>query len=413
MTWRNRGAAVALAAVLVGGCSTSTHRDNAVSGSPVTSTPTAVTQAAARGVEAAISTIPWTHVGPGWLLAIWSPVSGQRPGPLPPPGQPTPDTATTTLYLVDPAGGRYPITTFPPPGAGPSPTLADWSGDGTHALFYAYAPAPSGTYTITTVDLRSGAQASFTIDNGANSFDVAARYSRPQGKTVLLAKSNGAQANWPKRVDLAGRPELTYPLGSDFQGSYLSTPDGTQLVLGTAVGLALMGNDGTTGKTLLVAGQQDCAPTWWWNSTSTVVVARSRDHGGARLWLVPINGEPPTALTAPLNGQGPDYGDLDAWQLPSDTFVQVAGACGSEYLGKLSALGGTTTRLDVPDVDPGSSIRVIGPNAGHLVVQGRASCGGGQALFDYDPAANTSTVLLGPPLNSSGVIAALPYPGRG
>jgi hypothetical protein len=409
MTWRNRGAAVALAAVLVGGCSTSTHRDNAVSPSPVTSTPTAVTQAAARGVEAAIGTIPWTQVGPGWLLATWSQVSGQRPGP-PPPGQPTPETATTTLYLVDPAGGRYPITTFPPPGAGESPTLADWSGDGSHALFYAYAP--SGTYTVTAVDLRSGARASFTIDNGANSFDVAARYSRPQGKAVLLAKSNGAQANWLKRVDLAGRPELTYPVGRDFQGSYLSTPDGTQLVLGMADGLALMGNDGTAGKTLPITGAQDCAPTRWWDANSTLV-ARCLGHGGAQLWLVPISGEPPTALTAPLNGQGPDYGDLNAWQLPSDTFVQVAGACGSEYLGKLSGVGGTTTRVDVPDADPRSSIRVIGPNAGHLVVQGRASCGGGQALFDYDPAANTSTVLLGPPLNAGGVIAALPYPGRG
>jgi hypothetical protein len=412
MTWRNRGAAVALAAVLVGGCSTSTHRDNAVSGSPVTSTPTAVTQAAARGVEAAIGTIPWTQVGPGWLLATWSQVPGRSAGNLP-PGEPTPATATSTLYLIDPAGGRYPITTFPPPGTGPSPTLADWSGDGTHALFYAYAPAPSGTYTVTTVDLRSGAQASFTIDNGANSFDVAARYSRPQGKAVLLAKSNGAEAGWLKRVDLAGQPELTYSVGRDFQGSYLSTPDGTQLVLGTAVGLALMGNDGTAGRTLPVTGEQDCAPTRWWNSTSTVVVARCRGHGGARLWLVPVSGEPPTALTAPLTGQGPDYGDLNAWQLPSDTFVQVAGACGSEYLGKLSAVGGTTTRVDVPDADPRSSIRVIGPDAGHLVVQGRASCGGGQALFDYDPAANTSTVLLGPPLNGGGVIAALPYPGQG
>jgi hypothetical protein len=412
MTWRNRGAAVTLAAVLIGGCSTSTHRDNAMSPSPVTSTPTAVTQAAARGVEAAIGTIPWTQVGPGWLLATWSQVPGRSAGGELQPGQPTPETATTTLYLVDPAGGRYPITTFPPPGAGPSPTLADWSGDGTHALFYAYAPAPSATYTVTTVDLRSGTQASFTIDNGANSFDVAARYSRPQGKAVLLAKSNGAEAGWLKRVDLAGRPELTYPVSRDFQGSYLSTPDGTHLVLGMADGLALMGNDGTAGKTLPITGAQDCAPTRWWEANSTVV-ARCLGHGPARLWLVPISGEPPTALTAPLNGQGPDYGDLNAWQLPSDTFVQVAGACGSEYLGKLSAVGGTTTRVDVPDADPRSSIRVIGPNAGHLVVQGRASCGGGKALFDYDPAANTSTVLLGPPLNAGGVIAALPYPGRG
>jgi TolB protein len=412
MTWRNRTAAVALAAVLVGGCSASAHHDNAVSGRPVTSTPTPVTQAAARGVEAAISTIPWTQVGPGWLLATWSQVPGRRPGGDLSPGEPTPATATTMLYLVDPAGGRYPITSFPPPGAGPSPTIADWSGDGTHALFYANAPAPSGTYTVTTVDLRSGAQASFTIDNGANSFDVAARYSRPQGKAILLAKSNGAEADWLKRVDLTGRPELAYPVGRDFQGSYLSTPDGTQLVLGMATGLALMGNDGTAGKTLPITGAQDCAPTRWWDANSTVV-ARCRGHGPARLWLVPINGARPTALTAPLNGQGPDYADLNAWQLPSDTFVQVAGACGSEYLGKLSGVGGTTTRVDVPGVDPHSSIRVIGPNDGHLVVQGRASCGGGQTLFDYDPAANASTVLLGPPLNAGGVIAALPYPGRG
>lgn len=398
--------------MLVAGCSGSTHRDNAVPPSPVTSTPTEVTRAAARGVEAAISAIPWAQVGPGWLLATWSEVPGRRAGGELSPGELTAETATTTLYLVDPAGGRYPITTFPPPGAGSSPTLADWSGDGTHALFYAYAPAPSATYTVTTVDLHSGTQASFSIDNGANSFDVAARYSRPQGKAVLLAKSNGAEARWLKRVDLTGRPELTYPVGRDFQGSYLSTPDGTQLVLGMADGLALMGNDGTAGKTLPVTGEQDCAPTRWWNSTSTVVVARCRGRGGARLWLVPISGEPPTALTAPLNGQGPDYGDLNAWQLPSDMFVQVAGACGSEYLGKLSAVGGTTTRVDVPGVDPRSSIRVIGPDGGHLVVQGRASCGGGQALFDYDPAAKASTVLLGPPLNGGGVIAALPYPGR-
>ena len=269
MTWRNRSAAVALAAALVGGCSASTHHDNAVSGRPVPSTPTPVTQVAARGVEAAINTLPWTQVGPGWLLATWSQVPGQRPGP-PPPGQPTPETATTTLYLVDPAGGRYPITIFPPPGAGPSPTLADWSGDGTHALFYAYAPAPSGTYLVTTVDLHSGAQASFAIDNGTNSFDVAARYSRPEGKAILLANSNGAEAEWLKRVDLTGRPELTYPVGRDFQGSYLSTPDGTQLVLGMADGLAIMGNDGTASKTLPVTGEQDCAPTRSSNSTSTV-----------------------------------------------------------------------------------------------------------------------------------------------
>ena len=403
--------AVALAALLVAGCSSSKNSDPAPGGSSSPAGPPSptVAQAAARGVEAAIGTIPWTQVGPGWLLATWSPVPGRASGPLP-PGQPTPETATTTLYLVDPAGGRYPITTFPPPGAGTSATLADWSGDGSHALSYAHEPGPSGALTVTTVDLHTGAQATFAVDNR---FNVVPHYSRPEGKAVVLAKWHDSEPASLKRVDLAGKPELTYPVGPDFQGWYLSTPDGIQLVLGTASGLALMGNDGTAGKALPIAGEQDCGPTRWWDTTSTVVVARCSDGSLARLWLVPTSGEPPTALTAPLTGQGQDLGDTNAWQLPAGTFVQDAGACGSEYLAKLNAVGGTTSPVSVPDVAPHSSVQVVGVNGGHLVVQGRASCGGGQALLDYDPAAGTSTVLLGPPLNGGGVITAVPYPGQG
>jgi hypothetical protein len=44
--------------------------------------------------------------------------------------------------LVDPVGGRYPITTFPPPGNKAGPELIDWSGDGAHALFYAQYAEP-------------------------------------------------------------------------------------------------------------------------------------------------------------------------------------------------------------------------------------------------------------------------------
>jgi hypothetical protein len=411
MSWRNLAPALALAGVLVAGCSSSTNSDAAhgVSASPAATSPTPVAQAAAHGVEAAIATIPWSQVGPGWMLATWSPVPGGRPGAPPPAGSPTRETASTTLYLVDPAGGRYAITTFPPPGQGLSPKLVDWSGDGSHAMLYANAPGPSGAITVITVDLHSGGQATFTVDNG---FNVIPRYTRPEGKAVLLAKWNDGKPAWLKRVDLAGHPELTYPVGQDFQGGYLSTPDGTQLVLGVASGLDLVGNDGSAGKALLIAGEKDCRPTRWWDTASTVVVVSCSDNGPSRLWLVPIGGGPPTALTAPLSGQGPDYGDGNAWQLPAGTFVQNAGACGSEYLGKLSAVGGTTNPVSVPDVDPSSSVRVIGVNGGDLDLQATASCGGGQSLFDYNPGTNTSTVLLGPPLNGGGVIDAVPYPGQ-
>ena len=38
--------------------------------------------------------------------------------------------------------------------------------------------------------------------------------------------------------------------------------------------------------------------------------------------------------------------------------------------------------------------------------------GGGKSLLDYNPAANTTTVLLGPPVNGGSVLQALPYADR-
>jgi hypothetical protein len=356
---------------------------------------------AAHGVEAPLATVPWSQVGPGWMLAMWSPAPGLHTGATPPPGAPTWQTATTTLYLVDPAGGRYPITTFPPPGDRRSPELVDWSGDGTRALF---STEEKGQTVITEVDLRSGTKTTFTIEGTA----LAARYTRPDGK-ALLYTSGMYKSQSLERVDLAGNHQLTYPVGQDFRG-YLSTPDGTRLVLGTASGLALVGNDGVAGKALPIAGQKDCAPVRWWDAGSTIALTRCGASTGSQLWLVPIDGGTPTALTAPNNGKGPDYGDLNAWQLPGGTYLQAAGACGVVYLAKLNG-DGTTSPVSVPGVKS-NSVVVVGANGGDLDLQARAGCGSGQSLIDYNPAAGTSSVLLGPPVNGGGVITALPYPGQ-
>lgn len=339
------------------------------------------------------------------MLATWSPAPGRGSGE-PPPGQPTVGSVPTSLFLVNPNGGRYPIATFAPSGDGPTMMLGDWSGDGSHALLYMNTAAG---LTVTTVDLHSGRQTSFTVD-GSN---LIPHYSRPRGKAIVLAKWRDTEPASLRRVDLAGKPELTYPVGPEFQGSFLSTPDGTKLVLGSAAGLALMGNDGAAGKVLPVPGGHDCAPARWWDAGSTVVLARCLDHYLPRLWLVPIDGHPVTALTAPLTGHDQDLGDVNAWQLPAGIFVQDEGACGSEYLGKLSRVGGTTTPVSVPEVAPHSSVHVIGVSGSHLRLQATVSCGSGESLLDYDPGADASVVLLGPPLNGGGVIAAVPYPGQG
>jgi TolB protein len=335
---------------------------------------------------------------------MWSPISGRRPGEAAPPGEPAPETAATTLYLVDPAGGRYAIATFGPSGDGSRPGLADWSGDGSRALLV------TGGYgapkVVTEVDLHNGAQTTFTVTDSFES----ARFTRPEGKAVLLQTASYSSHGSLERVDLAGNHQLTYPVAPDFKG-YLARPDGTQLVVGTDSGLALMGNDGVPGKALPIAGQKDCAPTRWWDTGTTTVVARCADSPQSQLWLVPIDGGAPTALTAPNNGQkGPDYGDTNAWQVPAGTYVQALGACGVIYLAKLNA-DGTTSPVSVPNVG-GQTIVVVGVNGGDLDLQAKAGCGGGQSLVDYNPSAGTSTVLLGPPVNGGGVLAAVPFSGQ-
>jgi hypothetical protein len=412
---------VALAAVLTTGCSSSTGSpaEHGASGGPATSPPTTAAQPAAHDVEAPIEAVPWSQVGPGWTLATWSPVTGTHPGVEPPPGEPTPQTASTTLYLVNPAGGRYPITTFQPPSGFSGPRLADWSGDGRHALFEQFDYETTKT-TMTEVALTTGAKQSFTVDGR-----VAAAYTRPTGQAILLSSSGiGNAPATLKRVDLSGTEQLTYPtdqLGAagEFNGGYLAAPDGTQLVLGAANGLVVMGNDGVVDRQLTMPGPlTDCSPVRWW--TPSVILARCTEvtfSSASQLWQVPLDGRAPTALTAVNSGQGDDPGfgeDLgaaDAWQLPSGTFLQSLGACGTTFLSRLTP-DMHTTKVTVPGVDSDQSVLVKGVAGDKLVLQATMSCGPGVSLLTYDPAANTSDVLLGPPVNGGSVTEAMPYPGQ-
>ena len=126
-----------------------------------------------------------------------------------------------------------------------------------------------------------------------------------------------------------------------------------------------------------------------------------------------MDGGTSTALTALNSGQGDDpefgsdLGDGIAWELPSGTFLQSAGACGTAFLSRLTA-DGHTTRVAVPGMP--QSVFVTGATGDTLVLQGHADCGGGTSLATYNPEANTSTVLLGPPVNGGGVTEAILYP---
>ncbi|WP_085185192.1 hypothetical protein [Mycobacterium sp. IEC1808] len=405
--WRARVGVAALAAVLAAGCAPS-------SGIPAahgpSGAPAAETQPAAHGVEAAIQTIPWSQVGPGWMLALWSPAISHRPGEKRDPNEPDANKVTTTLYLVDPAGGRYPITTFQP---GSTARLLDWSGDRTHALMYTTKPGSLYDESAIAVDLRNGNQTTFPIADGGP-----IGYARPDGTAMLISRGHYPDRPTLHRVDLSGKEELTYPLGPEYTGGALPAPDGTQLVLGAVDGLALMGSDGTPGKQLPVPGNLTvCSPVRWW--TSTVVLANCTDTGRfshtGQLWQVPVDGTTPTALTAVNSGNGRDpgfsgdLGDTDAWQLPSGTFLQSIGGCGTVFLSRLTS-DGHATRVKVPGLS--DSVVVDGVSGDKLVLVAKAGCGPGTSLLAYDPAANTFTALLGPTVNGGSVTQAIVYPTR-
>jgi TolB protein len=404
-----------VAALLSAGCSAPTPGQGASSSPETSASPSTPTGARtlALGAEGPAESIPWEQVGPGWKLATWSPAASRLYGLPPDPGAPAQGTVPSTLYLVNPAGGRYAITTFPPPGANSfGPALIDWSGDGGRALFSDGGDGAPAT-TVIEVDLHSGAHTKIPLVDANH-----VRYTRPEGKALLLTKYKMNEPSVLERVDLAGKPQLTYPLGLPaVRGTYLSTPDGTRLVLAAEGGLVLMGNDGKASTPLPVADQIDCSPLRWWDGGAGKTVLATcfggGDSSGSRLLKVPIDGSAPTPLTAPNNGQkDPDLGDLNAWQLPAGTFVQAHGGCGFVFLAKLNA-DGTTTRVAVPDLDPHHSVVVVGVNEGNLDLVGNvAGCGPAESLVEYDPTAGTTTVLLGPPLNGGAIIDALPFPGQ-
>ena len=173
---------------------------------------------------------------------------------------------------------------------------------------------------------------------------------------------------------------------------------------------------GVRGSTLSIPGQSDCSPVRWWDGApETTVLANCTSSDSwytSSLWRVPIDGGTPTALTAPNNGKngGRDLGDVNAWQLPAGAaFRPLARAA---YLPRQAQRRrhhntGVGARRRRRQEHPGDRRRRRG-----LDLQTQAACGGGQSLLRYDPASDTSTVLLGPPVNGGGVMDAVPFAGR-
>lgn len=411
----------ALASLLLAGC-TSTNdvagpRTSPTTAAGATATPNAA-PAAARESEHTAADVPWNQVGPGWIVAMWSPVTPHHPGTSPIPGEPTPETATRVLYLVSPAGERYTMAEFGPNEK--AANVSDWSGDGSRVLL---TPGYGQQGQAISLDLRTGERTTFPVGGTV-------RYTQPTGQAFLVSNSyNGDQPGTLTRIDAAGHVQMFYPtddLGGagQFSGDYLAFPDGTQLVLSTANlgnevvsrsdnSLVIVGNDGSIKRTIPVPmSNATCAPVKWWSDDVLLAHCDIERGGGEQLWTVPLNGGQPTALTAvnthdDAPGFEGNYGNWNAFETAGGTFLPTAGACGTSFVSKLTP-GGHTERVHIPGVS--DSVGLAGVSGDNLVLVGQVGCGGGNSLVSFDPATNTSDVLLGAPVNGGGVEDVRLYP---
>lgn len=348
--------------------------------------------ALAAGQQGSRQQVPWAQVGPGWILAEWSPAL---------------NGSATSLFLIDPAGGRYLIDTFPANSPASAPTvLVGWSGDGQRALVTSSAVSP----TVVVLSLRTLATTQFDLTNAA-----AIGFTAPDGLAILVnvTLNDRGQATL-ERVSLTGQVELSYQPsifpGGAYNGSALYSPDGTELAVGTSAGIELMSNEGRGLRYLNVSPSvQSCRPVRWWTPEELLASCLPSGSGTSQLWLVPTSGATPKALTASPSASG-DLGDGDAWQIPSGTYVQDAGACSYTYAAKLQP-DGLTAPVAIPGVPSGESTIILGALGDRLAIRNvpgsPETCAHGPALLWFAPATNSVTPLLGGTVNGGYALAAV------
>ena len=365
------------------------------------------------------SAIPWSLVGLGWALAEFSTAQPQANGA-------TSDSGSNTTYLVDPAGGKYAITTSPLSAA---PQLIAWSGDKRTALF---GPAAGSSAASNT----AGSALSYSLLNVSTGHitslqlpaDVSAvGFTRPDGLNILAVQHKSGRF-WLERYSLAGaftgkvgsmpgKSSEVWPANGCGYGCALSSPDGIVDVVGIfGDQMHLFSNRGGRGRKLHVPNSKSCVPLSWWSDSTILadcLVANQPDDA-TRLWQVPDNGSAPMPLTPPTAaGAGRIAG---AWQAGSTVYVTSVtsrqcpgGATVSAGLGiSPASQSGAASPISIPNATNNVNT-VVATYGQRLLVLAQTSCPGTSSLFWFNPSAGTATAVLPASASQAGVVAAVPY----
>ncbi len=285
--------------------------------------------------------VPWNQIDDGWTLVVYDGCSGAEAN----------DPAV--VYLVDPVGTRYEITTLPMqdrlPGAPcwPQQHLLDWAVEGDVALL---GQSCCDSTVLELLDLRSGDRTELVTTSIGS-----AGLTRPTGAQLVVSGMVGDDATWRiARYDRLGHALVVFEEASStdtgwipHHDAWLYTDDGTALVLGggwtdDAPGLEVVGNDGSWRRPLDTPGLR-CTPLRWWDPTTALVRCHVTGTSGLEsLWLVPLDGTPASPVAEP----GPDCpglcGLVDAWPAGDALVLRRIGAQGESRLERAAADGGVT-----------------------------------------------------------------------
>ena len=258
--------------------------------------------AASPAAASARASVPWNHVGAGWVLAQYTTAHTEA------------GSGPAALYLISPGGTKYKLAGWPDWRF--APQLIAWSPDGQRALFQVFS-GKGGTEVMT---LATGRVSTFVMQGEASPIG----FTTPRGLNIVAGQPSGSGTSLA-RYNLSGR--LVQRLGFSVDGQVLYAPSGTEFATGTGNGLKLVSNGGALIRNLPIHGTSanSCNPVRWWNSGTILASCVPPNSGSPQLWLVPVSGARPTALTPPRRVSSGDLGDLDAWQLPSGLYLQAAG----------------------------------------------------------------------------------------
>jgi hypothetical protein len=332
------------------------------------------------------SAVPWRQVGPGWVLAeYW-------------PGRPVwefkPRAARATLYLIDPAGGRYRLYQWR--ATKTPPYLVDWSGDKKRALL-SLSPTSS---QLEQVVLPTGQTTEFRLPGDAQ----ALAYTRPTGQAVLGYR--GMSAPELARYRLTG--QLAQVLVRKAVGlSAVYSPSGTVLAAGGQDGILLVSSRNGAVRSLPVPGVRGtCAPSRWWSPRVILAFCQVKGTSGTRLWLVPASGARPLALTAQPAVHGAEA--IGAWLVGGQLYGQSFLASGDAQVFR-QAPGGQPVTVTVPGT-PGSNWILAARRASLLLAAEQSPCADeSTSLLWFSPATGHEQNLLKPPRGLAGVIGGVPY----